>query len=439
VKLDAQALGVVQRRDAVNVQKLASAINTGQVIETVDGRRFRVIAKTAGANGVSFRLNTPVESFYVTASGLADMDPLPRGLARLAHVLRFYAYNKDFTEYVNAAIQAHGLPVDPQMNWSKWLYKFASTYLSKGKPDEELLDETLHQFIIDLIFEKDILSTFKPRARKQVERNKNQPLERRVSIFLMQQFVAFRSMAVRTLNQLQTTIPGAMIKTDKSHSGIREKLDTPMIQPGEGGEDVNVIDTPEHAHQPKDSFSEEESWEDIAYFRREYGEWLVETQRGGTAENILKLFDIIIYEERIARDDVTKSSDIGEKWMKATGKSPSYYQLIATKLSETIQKFVEGYPELAETSLIARLIGDIKAKKPTTKHKVEGPKSVPVAASLNLVAIAPSELAQIPGDTGRLPHNNTGNEGNAVILLDEKPPAPPRTVAPEIPEVRHGF
>jgi hypothetical protein len=56
------------------------------------------------------------------------------------------------------------------------------------------------------------------------------------------------------------------------------------------------------------------------------------------------------------------------------------------------------------------------------------------------VAIAPSELAQIPGDTGRIPHDNVGNTGDAaVIILDEQPKKPNRTVAPEIPAVQHGY
>ena len=444
MKLDASALGIVQCRDAIDVRKLSSLVGAGQVIETVAGNRFRVTSKIAGAGGVSFSLTTPAGSFHVTASELAALEPLPRGIAHLAHVLRFYAYNKDFTQYLNEAIKAHGLPTDPKMDWSKWLYgDFVPKYLTPGgkRPGDDILDETLHQFIIDLIYEKDILSTFKSGKVKE-ERNKNQSKERKVSIFLMQQFITYRSMAVRAMRRLQTTTPGASIKSEKGHNtGLRENLDTPMVQPGEGGEDVNILDTLDRAHQPVNPFAAEESWENISRFRAEYGKWLETTQRGETTENIMKLFDLIVGSEKKAQDDVSKPSDYTQDWMKETGNSLSYFQTISTKLSETLQKFVEVHPELAETSLIARLIGDIKSKKPTSKSKVEGPKSVPRAASLNLVALAPSELAQIPGDTGRLPHDNTGNAANnAVIVLDEKPEQPPqRTVMPEIPAVTHGF
>jgi hypothetical protein len=211
-----------------------------------------------------------------------------------------------------------------------------------------------------------------------------------------------------------------------------------MTQPGATGEEYNILDTEENARQPKELFQESESWEDIARFRAAYGKWLTRSQNKETAENILKLFDLIVNAEWRAWDDVTSPSDYTLKWMKETGKSQSYFQIIATKLSETLQQFVEVHPELAETSLIARLIGDIKSKKPTTKRKVEGPKSVSRAASLNLVAIAPSDMARIPGDTGRIPHDNTGGTDNAVIILDEQKPEPQRTVIPEIPVVVHG-
>jgi len=437
MKLNASALGVVQRRDAVDVQKVASQVSAGHVIETVNGRRFRVTSKTAGLGEVSFTLSNPAGILRVTASELAAMEPLPRGLARLAHVLRFYAYNRDFTQYINEAIKAHDLPVDPQMDWSKWLYS-QLTNVAKAH-NEDQLDEALHEYIIDLIFEKDVLEKFDANKFKK-ERNKGQDIGRKVSIYLMRMFITYRSMLARTIERLKANVQGESIKSEKGHNtGLRENLDTPMMQPGEEGEEVNVLDTPERAHQPEDPFAETETWEDISRFRAEYGDWLVDTERSETAENILKLFDLIVNAEQKAKDDVSKPSDYTEEWMSQTGKSLSYFQIIATKLSETLQKFVEIHPELAETSLIARMIGDIKGKKPTSKSKNEGPKSVPRAASLSLVAIAPSEQAEIPGDTGRLPHDNQVGESSAVIILEDAPKKPNRTVAPEIPAVQHGY
>jgi hypothetical protein len=436
MKPESSAPGVVQRRDAVDASKISSQIGAGQVIETVDGHRFRVASKISGVGGISFRLITSAGSLHVTASELAALEPLPRGIARLAHVLRFYAYNRDFTQYINEAVKAHDLPVDPQMDWSKWLY---SQFTTKGKYSEDQLDEALHEFIVDLIYQKDVLEKFDAKKFKK-ERNKSQDLGRKVSIYLMRMFITYRSMLVRNLERLSATVQGETIRSEQGHNtGLRENLSTPMMQPGEEGEEVNILDTPERAQAPENPFAEAETWEDISRFRAEYGEWLVKTERPETAENILKLFDLIVSAEQKAKDDVTKPSDYTEEWMSETGKSLSYFQIIATKLSETLQKYVELHPELAETSLIARMIGDIKAKKPTSKSKNEGPKSVPRAASLSLVAIAPSEQAEIPGDTGRLPHDNTGNESSAVIILEDQPKKPNRTVAPEIPAIQHGY
>jgi hypothetical protein len=439
MKLDATILGVVQRRDAVDVRKLSSQIGSGQMVETVDGRRFRVTSKIANAGGISFCLTNPAGSIHVTAAELADLDPLPSGIARLAHVLRILSYNRDFTEYINTAIESHGLPIDPAMDWSKWLYKFAAKYLtSERNVQEDTLDETLHEFIIKLIYQKDILSSYDPKKVTE-ERSKGKGPAGKVTAYLTQMFTNYRSIALRTLSDIETVVPGEYTKTDKSHSGLRKKLDTPMVQPGirdkgEEGE-INILDTREHARQPQQE--EVESWEDISRFRAEYGDWLTRTHE--SADVIIKLFDLIVDAETETGGGLSSTSDYKQEWMDSTGKSSSRFQQVSAELSETLQKFITRHPELSETSLIARLIGDIKSKKQTTKSKVVEPKSVLRAASLNLVAAAPSELAQIPGDPGRIPHDNTGNTSNAVILLDEKPPEQPRTVAPEISAVIHGF
>lgn len=441
MKLDASVLGAVRHRDTVDVQKISSLVGAGQAIELLDGRRFRVQSKIAGAGTVSFYLTNPVGSLRVTASELAVLQPLPRGIARLAHVLRRYAYNNDFTEYVNEAVKAHGFDIDPKMNWSKWLYDFAKKYLlnaNKSVNRNDAVDEALHQYIIELLYEKDVLSSFDPKKIKE-ERNASQPLERQVSIYLMQQFITYRSMAIRAMHRLNTTTPG-----EKNNAGIRENLNTPMVQPtqgelGEGEGEANILDTMQHAQQPNQGGVE--SWEDIARFRKEFAEWLQKNEHADTTDSIIKLFDLIVSAEQEAGSGSSDSGDYKEKWMAATGKSLSSFGVAARKLSETLQEFVTEHPELSETSLIARLIGDIKAKKPTTQRKVEGPNSVPRAASLRLVALAPSDLAQIPGDTGQLPHDNTGNTSSAVIIVDEKganPQQQQRTVAPEIPAIQHG-
>jgi len=435
MKLDASALGVVQRRDAVDAQKLSSQIGAGQVIETVDGRRFRVTSKIAGAGGVSFNLSTHAGSLYVTASELAAMEPLPHGIARLAHVLRFLAYNKDFDLYVKEAIKSHGLPVDPAMNWSKWfqaiyvpmLNKFVQ---SKGmKPTEDSVDETIHSVLIDSLYTRDGLSKFPKTQGKGKGYTESQA--RQVTKFLSNLFEYEKTRAQREIIRLTNSVSSV-----GSGGSNVQGLTTPMMQETqneEGSEEINILDTLDRAPRPEqEEFS---SWEDIARFRKAYGEWLEKNQHEETTESIIKLLDLIVRAEKGTSNGV----DYKREWMDETGKSLSSFGMTARNLSDTLHKFVGEHPELAETSLIARLIADIGSKKPTTKDKNEGSKPVPRAASLNLVAIAPSEMAQIPGDTGRLPHNNTGNESSAVIVLDQKPEEPNRTVAPEIPAIQHGF
>lgn len=414
--------------------KLSSLIGAGQVIETVDGRRFRVTSKIAGTHGVSFNLSTPAGHLHVTASELADMEPLPRGITRLAHVLRFYAYNQDFDQYIKEAIKSYGLPVDKAMNWAKWFQAIYAPMLSrfmrgKGlKPTEEVIDEAIHATIIDALYVRDGLAKFP--ARKGKGKGYTEGVARQVTKFLSNLFDYEKTRAQREIIRLTNVAPSI----GAGGTALRG-LAVPMMQPSEeeNAEEVNILETVEHARRPEQE--ETESWEDIARFREAYGEWLEKTHHEETTDNIIKLFDLIVKAER----RMEGGTDYKREWMDETGKSLSSFGVAARNLSETLHQFVEEHPELAETSLIARLIADIKAKKPTTRRKVEGPKSVPRAASLNLVAVAPSELAQIPGDTGRLPHDNTGGTSNAVIMLDEKPKPPQRTVAPEIPAVQHGF
>lgn len=434
MKLDASVLGVVGRRDPVDVQKISSRVCAGQVIETVDGSRFRVTSKVSDAGGAAFHLSTPTGTFCVTAAQLADMEPLPPALMRLAHVLRFYAYNRDFDQYVKEALRANRLPIDPKMNWSRWFQavyvpKLSEFMRAKGlKPDPQTVDEAIHATIVDALFSRDGLAKFRP-AEKRKGKGYTEDRGRQVTKFVENLFTYEIPRAKREIIRLTNVVP-----VMGPQGGELEGRGTPMEVPSRDDESQtrNILETEEFSTSPHEEL---ESWSDVARFRAAYGQWLEKNSTPGVTEDILKLFDLIILAEKMDTGTLSYKQD----WMDATGKSLSYYQIIASKLSETLQDFVAEHPELAETSLIARLIADIKTKKPTTERKVEGVKSVPRAASLALVAAAPSELAQMPGDTGQLPHDNTGNESSAVIVLDEKPAPKPPTVAPEIPAIRHGF
>ena len=435
MKLNASALPV--KPEVVDVHKLSSLVSAGQLVEFVDGSRYRVTSKIAGINGTSFCLESAGNSVSVTASQLADMGPLPPGLARLAHVLRHYAYNKDFNLYIQEAIRAHGLPVDDKMDWSKWFQAIyvpmLGKFLSKfGKPSaHEVIDEVIHSTIVNALYERDSLAKF------NVKKNEGEYTEseaRQVTKFLSNLFDFEKQRAKREAINLVSVVQG---KRDES-TRISEHLDVPMEIPDTDNEEdlgVNILDTMENA-TPSDA-PEIESWEDIARFRRDFYEWLKETEREETADNIIKLFNVIIEAEQ---EDITSSrADYMKKWMETTGKSIGYFKVIASKLEKALSVFVKEHPEVAESTLLARLIADIESKKPTTERKVEGRKPAPIAASLHMATWPPFNFEQPDGDTGHLPHDNTGNTGNEVVVVEEKPEEQPqRTVAPEIPVVKHG-
>jgi hypothetical protein len=434
MKLNASTLPV--KPEVVDVHKLSSLITAGQMVEFVNGSRYRVTSKIAGDDGISFRLESSGNSISVTANQLADMGPLPPGLARLAHVLRRFAYNKDFDEYVKTAIRDHGLPVDEVMKWDKFFQAIYVPMLSKflksnGLPaDDDIIDEIIHATILNALYQRDSLAKFN---NKKNEDQYTESEARQVTKYLGNLFEYEKVRAKRLALDLLTVTQG---KQDPS-TGIRERLDVPVEQMSPGDEEdteVNILDTMENA-TPSEA-PEIESWEDIARFRRDFYEWLKETEREETADNVIKLFNLIIEAEQ---EDVTSSrADYMKKWMENTGKSLGSFKVVASKLEKALSAFVKEHPEVAESSLLARLIADIESKKPTTERKVEG-KPTPVAASLHLADWPPFDFEQPDGDTGHLPHDNTGNTGNEVVVVDEEPEEQPqRTVAPEIPVVKHG-
>ncbi len=422
-----------------DIRKISSLVNTGQTLETVDGRRFFVTAKVAVAGGPSFRLVTPTASQYVTARQLAEMDPLAPGLVRLAHVLRFYAFNKDFDLYIKDAIRAEGLPVDPTAHWDRFFQKIYRPMLadymrSRGvKPDDEVIDEAIHATIIDALLSREGLSKFRP-SSKGKGKQYTEGQARQVTKFLSNLFEYEKTRAKREILRLTNVVPSIGAGGSKNR-GLAIPMERP--KPGQPEETYNILDTEEFGTEHPTL--ERESWEDIARFRAAYAEWLKPRVGNEVIDDIMTLLGFMVQASQRSGGREADLSDYRELWMSETGNSLSYYQVVITKMADTLSEFVDEHPELVESYQLARLINDIGDKKPSTQHRIEGLKPAFASASLRLAMAAPSDLAAIPGDTGGLPHDNTGTTDGSVIVLEQQPEEQPRrTVAPEVPSIRHG-
>lgn len=105
------------------------------------------------------------------------------------------AFNPDFTQYVNQALKQHEMPIDPDMNWAKWI---EAVYHKHVSPDsEELRDEAIHYTLVLLLYEKDILSQFD--ATRLKEETQKLPLEKQISSYLKYRLICGIQTAIRYL------------------------------------------------------------------------------------------------------------------------------------------------------------------------------------------------------------------------------------------------
>jgi len=284
--------------------KFSPLIRAGAIIHTVDNKIFRCTSKLASNDGVlKFRLadlqGKPVQL-------PADFRPISPALARFAAWMRYIvAYNKDFDMYVKEYIRAAGLPVDPEMNWAKFLSAVVAPKLISRDP--EVQDEALHQIIIKALAERSILDANNPNGfsnaiKKFPPAVQNLPLAKQVTRFLEKAF-AWR---VKEANEY-----------------IRRFVFQDQADSMWGGEepdatDVNLLDT-------KDNIGGTEGYDiaeadiEVDRFRKGFSEWLHKKFREDTAEQYLTLFDIV-YEEVKASEETPGASDVLPEWYRQVGK-----------------------------------------------------------------------------------------------------------------------
>lgn len=140
------------------------------------------------------------------------------------------AFNPDFTQYVNHALKQHEMPVDPDMNWAKWI-----EYVFRGhvSPDsEELRDEAIHYVLVRLLYEKDILAQFDSKRLK--EETQSLPLEKQISSYLKYMLICNIRTAVRYLKGAyhrddEHLLPGEDKSMDELLEGVSKGEPNPEV------------------------------------------------------------------------------------------------------------------------------------------------------------------------------------------------------------------
>ena len=124
------------------------------------------------------------------------------------------AFNPDFTQYVNHALKQHEMPVDPDMNWAKWI---EAVYRNHVSPEsEELRDEAIHYILVLLLYEKDILAKFDPKRLK--EETQKLPLEKQITSYLKYMLICNIRTAVKYLTESYHRNDESLLHGDSSDS-----------------------------------------------------------------------------------------------------------------------------------------------------------------------------------------------------------------------------
>lgn len=110
---------------------------------------------------------------------MEDMGSELTPMGKISALVRL-SFNPDFDTYVKTAIEAKGLPVDPKVNWAKWL---EGVYRSSVSPlKAELRDEAIHHMLIDNLYRYDAVARFD--ASRLPASIQALPLEEQISSYL---------------------------------------------------------------------------------------------------------------------------------------------------------------------------------------------------------------------------------------------------------------
>jgi len=363
--------------------KFSSLIRAGSIVHTIDGGVYRCMSKIACGGETHIRLANLQGTSVPTPVNLRPISP---ALARFASWMRWVvAYNKDFDLYVKEYIRAAGLPVDPAMDWSKMLQTTVTPRLVSKDP--EVQDEALHHLIIKLLVERSILSNFNTAIAKFPPHVQALPLEKQVNAFLLQNFIWYIGKANSYIKQV--------IFQDDANSMFSEGT------AGHEGEDINTLDTEEHATGTQ-AYDAIDSDVDVQTFLRGFVKYLSDRFRKETVAQYVALFNVLYAHLREGdlpssglKNQVKQIGEDGEpiifniptlydEWKEEIGitKSHAWFKVLFSNLPKLIDTYVTHNLHDEEVNTFIEVMQNIGKEQ----KKVEVPSHpVPAAATASVM------------------------------------------------------
>jgi hypothetical protein len=165
-------------------------LDAGAVVTMSNGAMFRVASKVSSANGVRFQLVNGRERRTVTAAQVMVLQPLSPAIVRLASFAHLaYSFVQTLDAYVKNAIEKAGLPVDPDMDWGKYLRKVFKS-LFYNHQDQTVAEEAVLEVVVRELYDHRCLEADSPYAHfvPDTGSQKGRPLDKQVSAFLSYRF-----------------------------------------------------------------------------------------------------------------------------------------------------------------------------------------------------------------------------------------------------------
>ena len=399
-----------------------SSPEPGQIVRNIDGSVYRVASKYAGPDGFVVRLanlqGKPVQT-------PPNFRPVGLAMARLASWLHYrLAYRKDFNLYINSYIERHNQesaaraaelrkqlekatdPVQQKTlkkelknaeasqlpypvgrdgkayDWAKWLQGLSNKYYIEGHGDtedkQEIKDELIHEMLFTVLGQRRVLDQFVSKAKELGVTKENAAVKLRDFLISAFTYASKREM----FEKFQRLQPAEEIS---------------MWQPGEEGEEVNILEQEEHGIS-EEEFQSAEARRDIARFREAFRNWLLKPAIAGQkqGENFILMFDIFWrLLQNVENPEDIKRNDLQDEWIEKTGLSYGSFKDYFMRLPELVEQFITSHgTELGDKNIFIDLMNTIRAERDKRERKEKEKERRRVRPAMAVPAMASLKIAE---------------------------------------------
>lgn len=199
-----------------------------------------------------------------------DMSAERSPMGKLGTLVRL-AFNPDFDLYVKTSLENHNLPVDPKMNWAKWLEDTFRQMVSPAKPEQR--DEAIHHMLVDNLYRYDAVAKFD--ASRLPARVQELPLEEQVSSYLKGYFLLQRSDCVEWVKKTYGDVTKELLLLDDDTS------------------ETDFLNNPEYSEEDND-FAGAVDAMDKEKFRKAFSEFATRQLSPSNREKIMLCVNLIL-------------------------------------------------------------------------------------------------------------------------------------------------